>query len=60
MPQEEIDWFMAHFFDKDLPATRPDNLSLPYNSDNPPPSVRETVFLIILQPTINLHLWLLI
>jgi hypothetical protein len=60
MPQEEIDGFVAHLFDKDPPTARPDNLSLPYNSGNPPPSVRITILLIILHSTINIFLWLVI
>jgi hypothetical protein len=60
MPQEEIDGFVALLFDKDPPVVRPDTLPLPYSSDNPPPSVRVTVLLIILQSAINISLWLVI
>jgi hypothetical protein len=60
MPQEEIDGFVALLFDKDPPTARPDNLPLPYNSENPPPSVRATVILVILRPIINISFWLII
>jgi hypothetical protein len=42
---------MAHLFDKDPPTTRPNNLPLPYSSENAPPSIRVTAFLINLQLT---------
>jgi hypothetical protein len=45
-------------FDKDPPTVWPADLSLPYNSENPPPSVRVTVILIILQPIANISCWL--
>jgi hypothetical protein len=35
-------------------------LPLPYNSDNPPPSVRITVLLLTFYPAINTFLWLVI
>jgi hypothetical protein len=37
---EEIDGFVSHLFDKGVPTARPDSVPLPYNSDNPPPSIR--------------------
>jgi hypothetical protein len=53
MPQEEIDGFVARIFDKDPPTARPDTLSLPYSSDNSPPSIRITVLLLTFYPTIS-------
>jgi hypothetical protein len=47
MSQEEIDGFVARFFDKDPPTVQPDTLSLPYSNESTPPSVRITVFLLI-------------
>jgi hypothetical protein len=44
LSQEEIDWFVSHLFDKGVPTARPDSMSLPYSSDNPPPSVRVLAF----------------
>jgi hypothetical protein len=60
LPQEEIDGFVARLFDKDSPTAWPDSLPLPYSSDNPPPSKRITVLLIILHPAINIFLCLVI
>jgi hypothetical protein len=37
---EEIDGFVAHLFDWDVPNAHPGSVSLPYSSDNPPPLVR--------------------
>jgi hypothetical protein len=37
--------FVAHLFDKDLLAVWPGNLPLPYNSENPPSSLRTFAFL---------------
>jgi hypothetical protein len=60
VPQEEIDGFMARLFDKDSSTARPDDLPLPYSSDNPPSLVRITILLIILDHAINIFLWLVI
>jgi hypothetical protein len=60
MPQEEIDRFVAHIFDKDPPIVRPDTLPLPSSNDNPPSSVRITVLLLTFYPAINTFLWLVI
>jgi hypothetical protein len=37
---EEIDGFVAHLFDRDVPTVRPSSVPMPYNSCNPHPSVR--------------------
>jgi hypothetical protein len=49
---------VARLFDKDQSIARPVDLLLPFNSDNPPPSVRVTVILIILQPITDISCWL--
>jgi hypothetical protein len=51
---------MARLFDKDSSTARPDDLPLPYSSDNPPSLVRITILLIILDHAINIFLWLVI
>jgi hypothetical protein len=51
---------VAHQFDKDPPTAQPDTLPLPYNSDNPPPSIRIIVLLLTFYPVINTFLWLVI
>jgi hypothetical protein len=60
MPQEEIDRFVARLFDKDPLTMRPDTLSLPYSSENSPPSVRITIFLLTFYSTTNIFFWLVI
>jgi hypothetical protein len=35
-------------------------LPLPYSNENPPPSVRTTVILIVLQPVTDISYWLVI
>jgi hypothetical protein len=47
MSQEEIDGFVARLFDKDSWTARLDTLPLPYSDENPLPSVRIIVLLII-------------
>jgi hypothetical protein len=42
LPQEEINRFVAQLLDP--PIARPTDLPLPYNSENPPPLIRATVF----------------
>jgi hypothetical protein len=42
---DEIDEFVAHLFDKDVPTAHPDAISLPFSSENPPLLVRVLVFL---------------
>jgi hypothetical protein len=42
---DEIDGFVAHLFDRGVPTTRPNVVSLPFSSENPPPLVRVLVFL---------------
>jgi hypothetical protein len=44
LSQEQIDEFVAYLFDKGVPTACPDNLSLPFSRDNPPPSVRALAF----------------
>jgi hypothetical protein len=56
MPQEEINGYVARLFDKDLPTTQPADLPLPFSSENPPPSVRVTIILIIF----NLYRYILL
>jgi hypothetical protein len=60
LSQEEVDRFVGRLIDKDPPTAWPANLPLPYSRKNPPPSVRTTVILIILQPAISISLWLVI
>jgi hypothetical protein len=50
--------YVARLFDKDQSIARPVDLPLPFSSDNPPPSVRVTVILIILQPITDISCWL--
>jgi hypothetical protein len=47
-------------FDKDPPTARLADLPLPYSSENPPPSVRVIVILIILQSVTDIFCWLVI
>jgi hypothetical protein len=56
LSQEEVDGFMGRLFDKDPPTAQPADLPLPYSSENLPPSVRVTVFQIVLQPAMNISL----
>jgi hypothetical protein len=42
---DEIDGFVAHLFDRGVPTARPDAVSLPFSSENPPPLVRVLFFL---------------
>jgi hypothetical protein len=58
--QEETDRFVSHLFDKDPSTTQPDTLPLPYNSDNPPPSVRIIILLLTFYHVINTFLWCVI
>jgi hypothetical protein len=37
---EQIDRFVTRLFDKGVSIAHPDNMHMPYSSDNPPPSVR--------------------
>jgi hypothetical protein len=50
LSQEEIDGYVTRLFDKDPPTAWPADLPLPYSNKNPPPSIRVTIILIILQP----------
>jgi hypothetical protein len=52
--------FVARLFDKDPPTARSADLPLPYSSENPHPSVRVIVILIILQPVTDIFCWLAI
>jgi hypothetical protein len=40
LSSEKIDGSIAHLFDRDMPTTRPSSVSMPYNSNNPPPLIR--------------------
>jgi hypothetical protein len=42
---DEIDGFVAHLFDRCVPTARPDDVPLPFRSENPPPLVRVLFFL---------------
>jgi hypothetical protein len=44
LSSEEIDGFVAHLFDRDVPTARPSSVSMPYNSNNPPPLVSILIF----------------
>jgi hypothetical protein len=45
LSQEQINGFMACLFDKGAPTARPDNLPLPFSSDNPPSLIRTSALL---------------
>jgi hypothetical protein len=57
MSLEEINGFVSHLFDKDPPTARPNTLLLPYNNDNPSPSVRIPILLLNFFLAINTFLW---
>jgi hypothetical protein len=40
LSSEEIDGFVAYLFDRGVLTGRPSSVSMPYNSNNPPPLVR--------------------
>jgi hypothetical protein len=40
LSSEKIDGSIPHLFDRDMLTTRPSSVSMPYNSNNPPPLVR--------------------
>jgi hypothetical protein len=40
LSSEEIDRFIAHLFDRGVPTAHPSSVSMPYNSNKPPPLVR--------------------
>ena len=42
---DEIDGFVAHLFDRGVSTVHPDEVPLPFSSENPPPSVKVLVFL---------------
>jgi hypothetical protein len=40
LSSKEIDGFVAHLFDRGVPTVRSSSVPMPYNSSNPPNSVR--------------------
>jgi hypothetical protein len=47
LTQAEINWFVAHLFDKDPSTAWPANVPAPYCSENSPPTVSITVFFFV-------------
>jgi hypothetical protein len=45
--QAEIDQLMARLFDKDSPTLRSPSVPAPFSSENPPPMVRVSAFLML-------------
>jgi hypothetical protein len=43
LSQAEIDWFVGHLFDKDLPNAQSTSILVAFSSENPPPLIRITV-----------------